>query len=475
MSEHTHHRPRGWRHWLAFLVALTLLVAACADSDSDDAATDSGGDDSGDADTLGRGSTGDDGGDDSFDGDGDDGGFDEGDDMADDDGGDTSAESLFDRAGTDENQTGAPPDIPDFATALFVGRDIIFTGDIVLEAPDVEATTRSVIRSVVENGGAIWGQDSTSDPTPRTVLTIRVPPTEFPTLMALLTELQGVGVISESVTTDDVTEVVVDLDARISAAEAGVERIQTRLDAANDLNLIFTLEEELANRQAALERLLGKRKTLQDQITLSTITVTIVEADPDRLTSEFEVVTWLGADSDDACPGVSDLSIEADGSAVLCVNISNTGEDALTDIDIAAPTFRLRVDDFTIVPGNASRDSIAAGDELLAWVRLDAEGGFIQRVDASDGIRIEVEVTATPATTSAVDLTMTDSVFISADVDDPLPGFGDSFADGWGAMTYVVSLLMIAVGVLLPFLVFLIPLWWVGRKLTERSRIRADG
>lgn len=473
-----HLQPRR-RRLTTLLVALAVVVAACADdgdrgsdvsssSEQVDAAID--GPTNAAADETGARGGGDDGGDDDG---GDDGG----------DGVDPMEDADF---GFDEDSTvqGFQPTDPTqpsernaLTAALFVGLEIIFTGEVVLEAPDVDQTTDDVIDAVFANGGAIWGLDTRSDPTPRSVLTVRVPPEFFPDVMEALKNfdgIAGVGVVSESVTTDDVTEVVVDLDARIIAAESSVQRVQELLDDATDLNRIFELEGELVSRQADLERLLGQRKTIGDRVDLSTITVTVVEADPDRLEADMEIVAWLGESTDLACPGSTDISIGANEAAVLCVSISNTGEDVLTDIDITAPRFRLRVNDFSALPGNTGIDSIAPGDDLIVTATLDAEDGFIHRVDASDGLQIAVDVTATPATTEGAELVRNDSVFISTDVDDPLPGFGDAFSDGWGAMTFIVSLLMIALGVVLPFLLFVPIVWWIGRKLTGASRRRAE-
>ena len=392
----------------------------------------------------------------------------------------TTSVAAFGSLTREENRTAAQeepepaPEVPPEITALFVGRQIIKTGSVVLEAADVRTTTDRIVETVFANGGAIWGQESRTDPTPQTVLTIRVPPLMFEDLVAAITDVDGVGVISETVTSDDVTEVVVDLDARITAAESSVNRVRELLDDARDLNTIFRLEEELAPRQANLERLLGQRKTIGDQVALSTITLTIIELDPDRLDPAMEITAWLGTDQVDACPGRSDLSIGADDTAVLCVNVSNTGEDVLTDIDIAASTFRLRVDDFTVAPGNATIESLAPGDELLAYVELKANGGFIQRVDASNGIAIDVTVTVNPETSPTVELTGSDSVFISADVDDPLPGFGDSFSSGWNVMITVLSILMIIAGLALPFTPIIILAVWLGGKALIKSRERAD-
>jgi hypothetical protein len=463
----TKHQPRfGLSRLVALLVAFTLLLAACGD-DSDSRATES-------SDSPMTASADDspadfsDGGDLQPDSE-----MPAEDDMPVDEPAAVEREGADSLVGAVAQEPGEETPIPADVTALFVGLQIIKTGDVVLEAADVAQTTKDVIATVFANGGAIWGQETQTDPEPRAELVIRVPPLEFDSLLAALTQTNGVGLVSQSTTSDDVTDVVIDLDARISAAESSVARVQERLDAANDLNTIFTLEEEVATRQANLERLRGQRETIGDQIALSTINLTIVELDPDRKTSDIEVVTWLGDDRGDACPGVSDLSIGADDNAVLCVNIHNTGEDVLTDIDIQSTPFRLRVGDFT-VEGDGTLDALQPGEELLASVELEADGGFISRVDASNGLQIAVTVTAIPETTENAELTGVDTVFISTDVDDPLPGFGDSFSGGWNAMVRVVSILLLVLGAVLPFIPLLLIGAWATRRVTTKSRERAD-
>ncbi len=479
-GSHTHHhehapawpirRSRRRLRFVALLATLVVILAACAFDDADNATFDAAGsyEESGapaasDGELLVEG----------------DATAEPADSMDSTDDADTVDDLSGDRA-TAEPESPAPSGgadltAPAVISALAAGRQIISTGEVVIESADVQKATADVIEVVFANGGAIWGQDTRTDPSPRTVLTIRVPPGDFDRVFTAISELEGANLVSQSVTTDDVTETVVDLDARITAAESSVERIQILLDAARDLTTVFTLEEELADRQAQLERLRGQRKTIGDQIALATITLTIVELDPDRLTPEMEVVAWLGTDVADACPGVSDLSIGAYDTAVLCVNVSNTGDDTLTDIEIASSTFRLRVDDFLINQnGTGTLEQLAPGEDLLVYAELDADGGFIRRVDASRGIDIEVSVTTTPETSPTIELTSSDSVFISADVDDPLPGFGDSFSSGWSAMIAVLSILMIAVGVVLPFLPFLLVIGWLIRRSVVKSRKRVD-
>ncbi|MEZ5166229.1 MAG: DUF4349 domain-containing protein [Acidimicrobiales bacterium] len=391
--------------------------------------------------------------------------------------GDATADSAEAARGSEAGRSGGTAlPLPAEITALAVGRQIIFTADVVVEAADVVETTADVIRTVQANGGAIWGQETRTTPDPKTVLTIKVPPLEFD---GVLDAISGVAtVVSQSISTDDVTDTVVDLDARITAAESSVARVQELLDAARDLNTIFSLEEELATRQATLEALRGQRTTIGDQIALATITLTIVQLDPERREPGMEIVAWLGRSVDEACPGTAGLSVGANDDTVLCVGISNTGDDVLTDIEIESSTFRLRNGDFDVRTADSddspgSLDSLPPGHELLLYTTLDADDGFVRRVDVSDGVDVELSVTATPETASTdltVRLTGDDRVSLTAAGDDPLPGFTEAFSKGWRAMVAIVSLILLAVGAALPFVPLVALGGWVWRRMRPRTR-----
>jgi len=85
-------------------------------------------------------------------------------------------------------------------------------------------------RWVAAMGGVLFGQETTSGPEPRSVLTIKVLPANF---AAAMERLAGLGtLVSQTVYADDVTERVVDLQSRITTAEASVERPTFPLNTA---------------------------------------------------------------------------------------------------------------------------------------------------------------------------------------------------------------------------------------------------
>jgi hypothetical protein len=102
-------------------------------------------------------------------------------------------------------------------------------------------------------------------------LVVRVP---ADALTGLLADLEGLGdVESVSVSRSDVTGTAVDLDARISALQTSVARLQALMDDAATTEALLKAEAALSGRQEQLESLQSQRALLADQVELSTLSV----------------------------------------------------------------------------------------------------------------------------------------------------------------------------------------------------------
>ena len=157
-----------------------------------------------------------------------------------------------------------------------VGRDIIFTAELTVAVTDVAGAEEEATRLIRGLGGFLFGQRTVGSPEPLSVLTFKVAPEDF---QEALRRLGSLGEIrTQHVTADDVTERIVDLESRINTATASVERLRELLENATDIKSIVELENELLVRETQLETLRGQLRTLQDQVALATIVLTLTEA-----------------------------------------------------------------------------------------------------------------------------------------------------------------------------------------------------
>jgi hypothetical protein len=160
-------------------------------------------------------------------------------------------------------------------------RSIIYTGSLtvrVKKAADVDTVAERAIAAATGAGGFVGSDKRTSDGGhTQAALTLRVPANRFTTVVNQLAELGKEE--SRSIDTQDVTEEVVDLDARLASQQASVNRTRTLLAQARTIAEIVSVEGELAKREAELASLQAKKRRLGDLTALSTITLMLLGPD----------------------------------------------------------------------------------------------------------------------------------------------------------------------------------------------------
>ncbi|MEU1985279.1 DUF4349 domain-containing protein [Nocardia sp. NPDC019395] len=155
-------------------------------------------------------------------------------------------------------------------------RKEVVTGTVELTADNPIAAAQTLTDRVAELDGRIdqrTENPGTDDTDPHANLVIRIPAGETE---AFINGLGEVGEVTEvSTNRDDVTLRWQDLDARMTALRASVDRLRDLMARAANTADLIAAEEALADRQAELDSLTGQRRYLDDQITLSTLTIDI--------------------------------------------------------------------------------------------------------------------------------------------------------------------------------------------------------
>ena len=156
-------------------------------------------------------------------------------------------------------------------------RSIIYRGSISVRVKgDVNAVAGQATGIANTAGGFIGSDNRTSGTggSDTATLTLRVPADKFSTVVDQLSKLGAEE--HREISTEDVTEQTVDLDARITVQQARVDSGRRLLAQAKTLNDLVMLEKEVATREADLASLQAKKRRLADLTALSTITVTFL-------------------------------------------------------------------------------------------------------------------------------------------------------------------------------------------------------
>lgn len=151
---------------------------------------------------------------------------------------------------------------------------VIRTAYVDIRVAGVADATAQVIAAITSRAGTIDSQNINSDGTSSYAnIVARVP---ADTLDAFVSDLGDLGtVMSVSITAQDVTTQVVDLDARIGVLQTSVDRLKSLQEQATSVTDLVAVEAELANRQGELDSLTAQRGYLGQQVAMSTVTVSL--------------------------------------------------------------------------------------------------------------------------------------------------------------------------------------------------------
>jgi hypothetical protein len=177
------------------------------------------------------------------------------------------------QGGPDEQAAGGQAQAPQPGNAAPAQqRSIIYTGDITLRVDDVDRAAAQVGALVEGAGGFVAGdRRSSGDEQAEAHLTLRVPAERFIATVDGLAKLGDEQ--SRNISTEDVTQQVVDLEAQIASQQASVNRTRELLARAQNIGEIVSIEAELAKRESTLATLQARQQRLVDLAALSTVTV----------------------------------------------------------------------------------------------------------------------------------------------------------------------------------------------------------
>lgn len=153
------------------------------------------------------------------------------------------------------------------------GRDVIYQSDLRVRAKNVDAATARAKQLVTAAGGYVDNESSTSDPVGASV-TFKIPADRYPAVLDQLSGQLGTK-LSLRQQAEDVTGEVADVDSRVRSAQATLGSFRKLLDRAKTVGEVMNVEQEISQRQADLEALQARQKSLQQRTRFATVTLAI--------------------------------------------------------------------------------------------------------------------------------------------------------------------------------------------------------
>jgi len=179
------------------------------------------------------------------------------------------------------------------AAPVAVDRKIIRNANLTLEVEDPKKALQRVASVAESRGGFVVTSESRQEAgvgggKAQEIITmdLRVPFAQFD---AAMNDIHAAAsrVISEKITGQDVTEEYIDLDARLRTQKALESQLLNIMKSANQVADAMSVEREIANVRTEIEKIEGRKRFLENQTSLSTISVTIQPPSPLVSTTGF--------------------------------------------------------------------------------------------------------------------------------------------------------------------------------------------
>jgi len=174
--------------------------------------------------------------------------------------------------GSVPNGVSAAEGIP---TLLAQTRDLIMTANVSMRSDDPWKTADAAKAIAQGLGGTLLALSESGTGTQRSAtMVMSVPSTRFDDAINALKKLDG-DVVSSSVDAKDVTDQLVDLDARITTLKAEEQRYLALFNRANTVDEMLKVQSALSQLRTQIEQLSAQQKNMKDRVAFSTISLSV--------------------------------------------------------------------------------------------------------------------------------------------------------------------------------------------------------
>ena len=203
--------------------------------------------------------------------------------------GDVATEGAMGASASDRTGPGAQ---------IQAASQVVVTGSAEVRVADPAAALEDFSSTLSGLGGSLAeSRIGNNSAHPSASATARVPADRYQDLVDSLPDLGEV--LTSTTSSQDVGQVVADLDARAKALETSTARLQELIDQATSTQDLLEAENQLTTRQAELDSINAQRRYLADQVSMSTLSVDFTAvstvADPDRNVWQRSWDAFLGA------------------------------------------------------------------------------------------------------------------------------------------------------------------------------------
>lgn len=174
---------------------------------------------------------------------------------------------------------------------------------------DVDSGINAVYQAVQQARGDVLSlqdfQPQRGEPR-QVALTLRVPQDTLETTLQVLRDLGTVE--QQSITAEDVSSQLVDMEARLRNLRKSEEALQKIMERSGEIQDVLNVARELSNVRESIERIAAQQKALQQQVAYSSIDLTL-EGAIAAVPAQRPLGETLGSTWQAATQSMGDLSV----------------------------------------------------------------------------------------------------------------------------------------------------------------------
>ena len=155
---------------------------------------------------------------------------------------------------------------------------LIYTGDLNLQATDLDVALQALSAVVDEFGGYVEGQEIHRQSYYKSAYyTVRVPGERFHAFLASVSESAAYTLTYQNISVQDVGEAYADIENRLETLHIKLERLQTLLTQAVSMEDIITIESSISEVEYEIERYSSDKNHYDSLINYSTVHISLEE------------------------------------------------------------------------------------------------------------------------------------------------------------------------------------------------------
>lgn len=156
-------------------------------------------------------------------------------------------------------------------TSPLPGQKLIWRANLKMEVSNISNSVEQIVSSVEQAGGYVESKSDYGEGLAK--MTVRVPAEQ---LTAMIVSIESIGNVTyRSLSSKDVTDEYVDVEARLKAMTALRDRLMGLLDKATEVKDILAIEKELGRIQADLDSLQSRLNALASRVNYASIDISI--------------------------------------------------------------------------------------------------------------------------------------------------------------------------------------------------------